>query len=96
MRKYPVLHVYINIPDSGSLYLCRVLITMIRVCSHIRDQANQVSTSAESKAPLSFRERRLHNMHIQWKAELRSSKRLRFVANTLMQTGDALSTTCST
>ena len=96
MRKYPVLHVYINIPDSGSLYLCRVLITMIRVCSHIRDQANQVSTSAESKAPLSFRERRLHNMHIQWKAELSSSKRLRFVANTLMQTGDALSTTCST
>ena len=94
--EYPVLHVYIYIPGSGRSYLCRVLNTMIRVCSHIHDQADPVSTIAESKALLSFHERRLHNMHIQWKTERCSSKQLRFVANTLMQTEDALSTTCST
>ena len=63
MRKYPVLHIYTYIPGTGSSYLYRVHIIMVRFDSHIHDQADQATTNAESKASPSFRERRLHGIH---------------------------------
>lgn len=81
MRNYPVLYIYNYVPGTGSSYLHRVHITMIRLRSHILDQADLATTSAESKAPPSFRETFF--------------KQFRYFANTLIQTEGEFSTTCS-